>query len=693
MVDPDKGLDYPPSRFTNACKHFNSLLYPDLEIKAGADEKERNELQRKRKERFREAQRNFEKIQRSHDAKDQLYKREERRFLKAQENFNRSTTDLRDARLKRALSLGALDLEPYEVRSFSNNVFIVLLLLLITVSFAVIFLTDFDLFYIILSIVITALVPGLLSIYIDSYPFIRARRMRALTVGRMPEAIHHLSLSMRLTPSLDLAVKYASSSLSEPLASNLRKVLWDVYMREHSSVEEAFIAFAYDWSDWDEDFKRSLYMVRSAALEKTQEGINRVLDKANRIIIDGTKSKLEEFSNSLRIPAMVLFAVGIMLPLLLVIILPILGIGDEWTWPTAFAINIALPLGMMIYTYHILGKRPEMTTPPEIESALSSGKHLFVVFICLLSCGGLIAVAVIMKESIFSSLVVVWAIGLPLILYGFLTNTDAKKKGREVRKMEDEFPEALFQLGNRIAEGKPFETALVMTANTMKNTLISKFFKKISYNLQVTRASLKEILFGPSGLLVDSPARTVKNTMRTVVEASSKDSRTAGKTIMLISNYLSDLKNVEKEMKEKLGEITGMMTQTVVFIAPIVLGVTIILYQLLSVNLSEYEMPSEMDTELYGLGQNTISPGIMAISLGIYLIELVLIVAYFISRIEFGRDGIELKNTISTYLLISLIAFSVGLVVTYLIGSAYVTNLSPSSGLALVGTVLGSRIG
>jgi len=285
------------------------------------------------------------------------------------------------------------------------------------------------------------------------------------------------------------------------------------------------------------------------------------------------------------------------------------------------------------------------------------------------------AVAYILKESIFSPLMVIWGAGTPLILYGFLTNMEAKKKAREVRKVEDEFPEALFQLGNRIAEGKPFETALLKTANTMKNTLISKLFGKISYNLQVTRASLKEVLFGSSGLLVNSPARTIKNTMRTVVEASSKDPRTAGKTIMLISNYLSDLKNVEKDMKEKLGEITGMMTQTVIFIAPVVLGVTIILYQLLSVNLGEYEIPREMDVELYGLGQDTISPGIMAISLGIYLLELVVTVAYFISRIEFGRDGIELKNTISVYLLISLIAFSVGLIVTFLIGSAYITNL------------------
>ena len=684
MPDDGKDFHYPPSRFTSMCKLVNSVLYPNLEIKAGADERERKRLQGKRKENFQLAKRRFETVQKQASLGGRGYRHEEKRFLKARESYKKDEKTLRDLGLKKVLGLARLDIEPYELRSFSNTVFVTLLMLFVTASLATVFITEFDLLYVMLCLIATISVPGLTAVLIDEYPHIRAKRMRALTVGRMPEAIHYLSLSMRLTPSLDRAVKYASSSLTEPLASDLRKVLWDVYMREYSSIEDAFIAFAYDWSEWDDDFKRSLYMVRSATLERTREGIDRVLDKANQIIIDGTKSKLEEFSTSLRTPALVLFGIGIMLPLLLVILLPILGIGQKWTGLTVIAINIVLPLCLLLYTYNILGKRPELTTPPLLESSMAPVTRALIVFLCLVSSAGLFLVGIMeMRTSIFASLSFVWAIGLPIALYCLLTNMDVKKKARAIRKMEAEYPEALFQLGNRMAEGKPIETALSKTAETMKNTLISKLFNKISYNLQVTRSSLKEILFGATGLLVNSPARTVKNTMHTVVEASSKDPHTAGKTIMLISNYLSDLKKVEREMKEKLYEITGMMTQTAVYIAPLVVGVTVILYQLLSSNISNYEMPREMDADLFGMGQDMVSPMVMGVSLGVYLIQLVLLVAYFVARIEYGKDGIELKNTVGWYLIIALAAYSIALLVTYLLGAAYISDLSPASGLRI----------
>ena len=390
MPDAGKAIDFPPSRFTRAVRFLNSLLYPDLEVKAGADESERKRLREKRKKEFLTAQRRFDGMEKKNVSGSEEYGREEARFIRARDSYERSEKKLRDHRLKRALVIGHLDLEPYEIRSFSNTVFILLLLLMIFAAVIMIWLWEFNLAAIIFCVLLVILVPGLVALYIDEYPFIRAKRMRALTVGRMPEAIHYLSLSMRLTPSLDRAVKYASSGLSEPLASDLRKVLWDVYMREYSSIEEAFIAFAHSWSEWDEDFKRSLYMVRSAALERDQDGINRVLDKANQIIIEGTKSKLEEFSNALRIPTLVLFVVGIMLPLLLVIILPIIGISDRWRWHVVLALDVALPVIIGLYTYHILGKRPELVSPPDIQSPHRASFRILVAFLCLLLSGGLI---------------------------------------------------------------------------------------------------------------------------------------------------------------------------------------------------------------------------------------------------------------------------------------------------------------
>lgn len=679
MPDAGEEIDFPPSRFTRVVRLLNSIMYPNLEEKAGADEKDRKKQREKRKREFVSARKRFEKVQKSTMSGTLGFRQEEVRFIKAKESYAKSEKKLHDVRLKMALALGHLDLEPYEVRSFSNIVFVVLLLVLLFTSIILAVLAEFNLAVIIGCLVLTILIPGLTSLYIDEYPFIRAKRTRALTVGRMPEAIHYLSLSMRLSPSLDRAVKYASSSLSEPLASDLRKVLWDVYMREYSSVEEAFIAFAYGWSEWDEDFKRALYMVSSASLERDQDGINRVLDKANQIIIDGTKRKLEDFSAALRLPSLVLFAIGIMLPLLLVMIIPIMGFGDRWKWPAILAINGVLPVSIGIYTYHILGKRPELVSPPEIPSTMSRGRRATYIFLCLSVSAALFLLTLYLWPSMYSYILVSWMVGLPIAIYCYLSSRGPRRKSVSVRKMEDEYPEALFQLGNRIAEGKPFERALMMTAATMKNTLVSKLFQKISYNLQVTRSSLRDILFSPTGLMVRSPSRVIRNTMHTVVEASAKDPLTAGRTIILISNYLSDLKKVEKEMKEKLGEVTGMMSLTAASIAPLVIGITIVLYHFLSAQLQIYAISAEMDVDMGRMGQQAISPAAISISLGLYLIQLVFVVSYFVSRINHGRNDLELKNTLAVYIVVALISFTVGVLSSQLLVHFY-ADLPPVSG-------------
>jgi len=660
-------------------KTINSVLFPNNEKKERNDLIERKKKFREDNKRFNLAKKRFNKIQSDFSATSHTYIREETRFLRERERFFKRKKELHDISLRKALPMARIDLEPFEVRSFSNAVFAISILILLALTLPLILITQFDLLYIILSLLSIMLIPGPLALYIESYPFIKAKRFRSQTVGKMPQVVHHLSLSMRLSPSLDRAVRYAAKSADEPMASELQKVLWDVYMREHSSIEEAFLAFAHDWNDWDEDFSRALYMIRSAALEKENEGINRVLDKANDIILQGTKGKLKKFASELKIPSLVLFAIGIMLPLLVAILLPVLGIGKEWTWVVIGITNVLLPLLIFIYTYYILGKRPEMRTTPDMKSTLKRGQIALVVIFSLLIGGGFFLFGLHMIDKhILWSVLLLWSVTIPIILYCFITNLEVRTRAKAVRKLETEYPEALFQLGNRIAEGKPFETALGTTASAMKNTLISNFFKKMSYNLRTIRLPIKDILFGSKGLLKDSPAKTIKNTMLTVVEAVKKEPNTAGKTIILISNYLAELHAVEKKMKEKMHEVTGMMSQTAVFIAPVVIGFTVVLYKLMSVNIQTYEVPSDMDVNLMGMGQDTIAPLAMSLALGLYLVQLVIIISIFVSRVNHGRDNIELKNTLATYLLISMSIYSFIVFTVFLIGGSFIPEINNS---------------
>src|SRR5206468_10752332 len=79
------------------------------------------------------------------------------------------------------------------------------------------------------------------------YPEALARRLRVASLGCAPEAVNYMAMSMRVVPALDRAVEFAAHHTEEPLASRLRGLIWDVYLRDPPGVEAAFLRFAGQW--------------------------------------------------------------------------------------------------------------------------------------------------------------------------------------------------------------------------------------------------------------------------------------------------------------------------------------------------------------------------------------------------------------------------------------------------------------
>ncbi len=217
--------------------------------------------------------------------------------------------------------------------------------------------------------------------------------------------------------------------------------------------------------------------------------------------------------------------------------------------------------------------------------------------------------------------------------------------------MEDEFPDALFQLGSRIAEGEPLERALKKTSDSMKGTSIAELFAKIAYALQVTRGTLNEVLFGKDGVLNDVPSRTIHATMKSVVEIVKKDAFTAGQTIVNISNYLRDMKKVEHDIRTQLSQTVDMMKTTGMLFAPLVMGITAALYVLLSEEFSELPNATPM-----------IPNEVFFMILGFYLAFVVIITMYFTVGIEHGEDRVQFKYSIGSALPVAVIIYSAAVI-------------------------------
>jgi Flp pilus assembly protein TadB len=320
--------------------------------------------------------------------------------------------------------------------------------------------------------------------------------------------------------------------------------------------------------------------------------------------------------------------------------------------------DVLFPLATFAYAYHILGKRPGTSSPPMIKSNITKKQQNNIVFTALV-LGTLLGIMWVpalrsnfgVAGVLIGSLPILWAVGFALSYYCLSTSWRQKRRRDKIKKMEDEFPDALFQLGSRIAEGEPLERALLKTSQSMKGTSISELFTRIANALQVTRGSLNEVLFGRSGVLKDVPSRTIHATMKSVVEIVKKDSFTAGQTIVNISNYLRDTKKVEHEIRTKLSQTVDMMKTTGMIFAPLVMGITAALYVLLSKEFSRMPNAAPM-----------IPNDIFFLILGIYLVLVVIITMYFTTGIEHGEDRIQLKYGIGTALPVALVVFSLSLI-------------------------------
>jgi len=654
-----------PELYEKVCRTVNDQIGPDgTEIKK-KKEKGRNEFLDKRKE-FKKTEDKIKEAEITHGKDSKEYRKRKRAYDKKRKELEKVEEKYRKESFKRTMKFINMDFEYQEILTFA--VFIALVTFISSLIAVVFFYTFFEtsLIQIMLFGIPTLTVfPAVAMFATAYYPELVEKRMKADCIGEIPETINFMSMSMRINPSLHRAVVFAAENTKEPISSGLKKISWDVYMREKVSLEESFLNFAIEWGEWNENLKRSLYAIRSAMLEKTNEGFKNALKRANDIVIEGTKQEVEDFTNSLQTPTTVLFAVGILLPLIVGAMLPMAALGGlditgmtrggtEYSSPVTlpivvFLMNVVFPLTAFLYSYHIIGKRPGMRRPVDVQKNRKKSIHILISTVLLVGIGLVISLFYTRLE--FSMpLPFFFLLVVPISYYCIATSYKEKKERERISKMEEQFPDALFQLGSRIAEGTSLEKALITASKSLKDTEVSDLFKEISSSLKITRLSIEETLFGDKGVLLDHPSKTIKTAMKTVIKISEKDPEKAGKTIMKVANYKQDLQDMDNELKNMLSKSVEMMKGTTLIFAPVTMGIISSLYFMLE----------DVFTNLGGV--DMISPVAFSAVIGVYLIMMGVVITYFTKGIENSLDAVEFKYTIGQTILISITIYSISLI-------------------------------
>jgi len=257
-----------------------------------------------------------------------------------------------EKKLKDSISIAHLNITPIGAVSFS---------ILGPIAFMLVFILFTLLLTKSIFFVIIALFVGLMLISIlSTLPNMIANNWRMKASNQMVLCIFYIVTYMRHTSNLENAVNFASEHLSPPLSLDLKKVLWDVETQKYESIKESLDSYLETWRKWNMEFIEAFHLIESSLYEPSEDRRVELLDRSLDVMLEETYEKMLHYAHNLQSPITMLHMLGIVMPILGLVVLPlVVSFMETVRWyHLAVLYNVLLPLGIFYLAKNILSTRP-----------------------------------------------------------------------------------------------------------------------------------------------------------------------------------------------------------------------------------------------------------------------------------------------------------------------------------------------
>ena len=634
---------------------------------------------------------------------------------------------------------------------------------------------------------------GLVS-YFQGFPALEARKEQTRALTYVPEIMGYMIMSLKLVPNLEKAVEFSAEHGRGKIAFDLKNLLWETQLGVHNSLSEGLDVLAYRWGEFSDDFKRGLMRIRSSVIENSEAKRYALLDQTMSEMLENIRGKMEQYARKLQEPSTMLFYIGILLPLLLIIILPV---GSSFSGaPLAnpvvlfFIYNLAIPAVMIVFSWNILqGKPPTYAVPvisdsqkglppkwqaniggfrtdvrfaaiavlvlglvlsgavssqgippkfiytqlgfsertPQLlapdrsrdEVLISAGRSVKyfdldetgVLYSQYLSrrlrgnieSGQLSGIVEEVKQQVRSDEQIFFSrsendiapynivfgllitFSLALFIFYYYSNIYKRKMQLEVQELESGFKDSLYIIASRMAENKPVEEAMKSVQEFMKNSKVSGVFSKTLDNINLLGMPLSQAVFDRNyGSIANIPSSTIQSSMKILVDSVELGVNVAARTLVSLSIQLQNSQKVNELLKTLVSDLTGTMKTMTLFIAPVILGITVSLQRVIIVTMSSIASSNVVSSagnsaadslpggfsglSVSGLVSpesiaNIATPTQFIIIVALYIIELVVIMTYFTTKIEEDND-LLVKINIARFVPVAVIVFVIGMLLS-----------------------------
>jgi len=565
-------------------------------------------------------------------------------------------------------------------------------------------------------------------------PEFLANNFRLAASNQMVQCIFYVATFMRHTSNLERAVRFAADRLSPPLALDIKKILWDIETEKYGTIKESLDRYLETWRKWNMEFIEAFHLIEGSLYEPSEGRRLNMIDKALDVMLQETYDKMLHYSHDLKSPVTMLYMLGIVLPVLGLVILPMAAsFLTSDTPPMKIALNIALlynlilPLVLFYMSKMVLSKRPTGYGENDISEYnlglrglrnltvrvggrqlvinpvwLTIGVASFFVLIGLtpLLLGAVIPDEALLQERIFDqtlnfklldyrsvdgslvgpyglgatvlSFLIPAGIGLGFGIYYHVRSRNVLKLREQAKSLEEEFSSALFQLGNRIGDGLPIEIAVGKGGEVMANTRSGEFFQLVSQKIVRQGMSVEKAIFDSrQGALLSFPSPLIESAMKVLIESTKKGAMAASAAMINVSQYIKDIRRVDERLKDLMADIISDMKQQVGILAPVIAGIVVGVTSMIITIISRLNDQLSTLTEFSGGTSSALPVGILNIFgngvptyffqviVGIYIIQVVMILTVLINGIENGADKVAERFMLGTNLIRGTIIYAI----------------------------------
>lgn len=458
---------------------------------------------------------------------------------------------------------------------------------------------------------IMAFIPAIACIPLTAY-VLSTRRKDNVEVKRLvnesPAVIGMMAVRIGSGGSLDTAAR--DVALTGPRCSSklFGKVVNDADLRMCPDVRKGLEMSIHSLPSSASSFKRSVQMIMAASIHKDENEKRRMINDAQDLSLRGVREIGESYSSSVSNPCMMVFGLGVMVPMILMSIMPMLNMGGVFSVPflneTAISfITLAIIPGIVsIVVFSVIKSNPFRN--------VQMRKNNVWVMIPFLSAIPLFVITSFVTEDLGCRIVISFAAAGIICAAMLFPKVSADKKRRVAAASLEH---VLFETGNRMISGENFETAFVDSLSERKECRMVE--RTLRTNILFSKGDIadgvRSSLHGYSEAMGDAYVR--------IYRSSVKNVRDAGRLAVSLGHQMQDQTAARKKTENKLKSMSDMMTVTSVMFAPLIMGLSIVLLKPLS--------------EVAGASDGTD----MFVVLLIYLIELAALVS--VLTVYMGSNG------------------------------------------------------